>query len=142
VDSETRRAGLLLAAIAAVGVLISLYLTWTKLSGTPAVCGPLGGCETVEASDYSQILGIPTAAFGIGYSGVMTLLGLAWWRAGDRRALLAGYALGLAGILVEIFLVYLQLFVIHAICVWCMGYGLTIVLGWLVAVVALRRSPA
>ena len=137
-----RRLGLLIAGLALAGLLISIYLTVTKLSGTLPVCGPLGGCETVDASQWSEILGIPTAAFGILYSAVAGLLGLAWWRSGDRRALLAAYALGLAGLVVEAFLVYLQLFVIHAVCVWCAAYGATVILGWLVVIVALRRSPA
>ncbi len=127
-----------MAAIAVAGLAISLYLTATKLSGTPPVCGPLQGCATVEASEYSEIFGIPTAAFGIVYSGVVALLGLAWWRLGDRRALLVAYGLGLAGILVEAFLVYLQLFVIRAVCVWCAAYGVTVVLGWLLVVWAMR----
>jgi uncharacterized membrane protein len=134
--------GLLLAALALAGLGISIYLTATKLSGTLPVCGPLGGCETVDASEWSTILGIPTAAFGIVYSAVAGLLGLAWWRVGDRRALLAAYALGLAGLLVEAFLAYLQLVVIGAVCVWCAAYGATVILGWLVVLVALRRAPA
>lgn len=134
--------GLVLAGLALAGLGISLYLTATKLSGTLPICGPLGGCETVDASEWSAIMGIPTAAFGILYSTAVGLLGLAWWLAGDRRALLAAYALGLAGLLVEAFLVYLQLFVIKAVCVWCAAYGATVVLGWLVVLVALHRSRA
>ena len=135
-----RRSGLVIAAIAAVGVAIAAYLTVTKLSGGLPVCGPSHGCEDVALSEYSSIFGIPTAAFGLVFSTVVALLGLGWWRLGDRRALVAAYGLGLFGILFVAYLTYLELFVIHAICVWCVGYGLTVVVGWVVALFAVRAS--
>ena len=66
--------------------------------------------------------------------------GRAWWRTGDGRFLLAGYALGLVGVVLELYLVYLELFVINAICTWCMAYGATVVLGWLALLVVQRRA--
>ncbi|HSS35033.1 MAG TPA: vitamin K epoxide reductase family protein [Patescibacteria group bacterium] len=135
-----RRSGLVIAAIAAVGVAIAAYLTVTKLSGGLPVCGPSHGCEDVALSVYSSIFGIPTAAFGLLFSTVVALLGLGWWRLGDRRAVIAAYGLGLFGILFVAYLTYLELFVIHAICVWCVGYGLTVVIGWVVALAAVRAS--
>ena len=113
-------------AIAAIGLAISAYLTVTKLAGGSPICGPLQGCETVDASAYSTILGIPTAAYGIAYSLTLIVATAAWWRSGDRRILLAAYALSLIGVVMEGFFVYLQVAVIHAVCVWCAGYGLTV----------------
>ena len=49
-------------------------------------------------------------------------------------AVLITFALALAGTVFAIYLTYLELFVIHAICLWCVAYGLTIVLGLLVAI--------
>jgi len=134
------RAGLVMSAIALVGLAIALYLTVTKLAGGSPVCGPLQGCETVDASAYSTILGIPTAAYGIAYSLAIIVASQVWWRRADRRFLLAAYALSLAGVIIEAGFVYLQLAVIHAVCVWCATYGLTVVLGFLTNVIALRRS--
>ncbi len=128
-----------MAAIALVGLAIALYLTVTKLAGGSPVCGPLAGCETVDASPYSTILGIPTAAFGLVYSVGIIVASLAWWRSADRRFLLAAYALSLAGVIIEAGFVYLQVAVIHAVCVWCAGYGLTVVLGFVANIIALRR---
>jgi uncharacterized membrane protein len=137
---SSNRFGPFLAAVAAVGLGISVYLTWTKLAGVLPICGPGGGCETVETSSYSSILGIPVALLGIGYSAAVLAGIVAWWRGGLRQGLLAAYGLGLVGILVEAYLVYLELFVIHAICLWCVAYGTTIVVGWLGALVAVRRT--
>jgi uncharacterized membrane protein len=135
-----RRAGLVGAALAAVGLAVSIYLTSVKLAGALPVCGPLKGCEDVALSPYSEIMGIPVALFGAGFSALVLLLTLTWWRAGDRRALLASYGLGLFGILFVVYLTYLELFVIHAVCVWCVAYALTVFVGWIVAAVAVRQS--
>ncbi len=135
-----RRAGLLAAVLAGAGLAISAYLTSVKLAGELPVCGPLKGCETVALSSYSEILGIPVALFGAGFSALVLILALAWWRLGDRRALLATYGLGLFGILFVAYLTYLELFVIHAVCVWCVGYAVTLVAGWIVAAWAVRAS--
>ena len=64
----------------------------------------------------------------------------AWWRRSDRRALYVAYGLGLAGILAVAYLTYLELFVIEAICVWCVTYAVTIVAGWLTAAAAAWRT--
>src|SRR5262245_24231719 len=137
-----RRLPLALLTISLIGVGIAVYLTVVKLIGVAPICGPSGGCETVEASRYSSVLGIPVALFGIGYSAVVAALAVNWNRAGPRPWLLWAYGLGLIGLLVEAYLVYLELFVIHAICLWCVGYGITVLGGWLVTVIALRRRPA
>jgi uncharacterized membrane protein len=136
-----RRSGLLIAAIALIGLAIAVYLTATRLAGGLPVCGPVKGCEDVALSAYSSILGIPVAAFGVGFSVAVGGLGLVWSGRGDRRALLGAYGLGLSGILFVAYLTYLELFVIHAVCVWCVSYGLTVFVGWLVAAASLRRDP-
>ncbi len=122
-------------------MVIALYLTATKLAGVPPICGPSAGCETVEASPYSSILGIPVALLGALFSATLVGLALAWGRFGDRRALYVAYGLGLAGTLVEVYLVYLELFVIHAVCLWCTAYGVTVVAGWLLTIWAMRLEP-
>jgi uncharacterized membrane protein len=129
-----------LAAIALVGLAVAGYLTWVKVTGGTVVCGPLGGCETVQTSEYSTVLGIPVSVYGMGYMvGVLATV-LAWWRTGDRRALLGTYLLGLLGTMAVAYLVYLQLFVIHAICAWCMAFDTTVVAGFIAAIVVYRRT--
>jgi uncharacterized membrane protein len=134
------RPALLLGAIAAAGLAIALYLSANAIAGTIPVCLPGGGCETVEQSQYSHVLGIPVAFLGVVYSGVLIGLVAAWWRTGDGRLLLVGYAQGLVGIVLELYLVYLELFVIKAICAWCVAYGVTILVGWLAMLVVQRRA--
>src|SRR5207248_9740115 len=115
---------MLMALIALIGVFVSLYLTLYKLGyiGTLA-CGT-GGCETVQLSKWGEFLGFPVAAWGIGYYGIVLVLAIAGTR--ERFEGSAGLAKMIAivtgwGLLVTIWLTYLELFVIHAICRWCIG---------------------
>lgn len=129
-----------MTALAAVGLLIAAYLTLTKLAGGLPLCGPVSGCEDVARSEYSAILGVPTAAFGGAFSAALLVLALLWTRTGDRRALVGAYGLGLVGVIVVGYLTYLELFVIHAVCAWCVAYGLTVIAAWLLAARSLRRA--
>jgi uncharacterized membrane protein len=138
--SERRRLGSILVLLAVLGIAVAGYLAGTKLSGALPVCGPLQGCETVATSEYSEIMGIPVALFGVAYSVVALVTSLVWWRGGDRRALYLLYGMGLLGLLAVAYLTYLELFVIEAVCIWCVGYAITVVGGWLTAVVALRST--
>lgn len=135
-----RRLAVLGAALAVTGAAIAVYLTLVKLAGQLPACGPLRGCETVATSAYSEVLGIPVAVPGVGLSLLIAATQLTWWRTADRRALVAAYGLGLAGLVVVGYLTWLELFVIGAVCVWCVSYAITIVLGWVVAAIAIRVS--
>jgi uncharacterized membrane protein len=132
-----------LAVLDLVGLAIATYLSIVELGGGVPVCGPLHGCEEVARSEYSRIAGIPVAVFGVGLSVVLLTLALAWWRTNLYALLLAHYGLSLAGVLFEAYFLYLELFVIGAVCVWCTSYGLSLVLRFVIALwVWLRGNPS
>ncbi|MFQ3678938.1 MAG: vitamin K epoxide reductase family protein, partial [Pseudanabaenaceae cyanobacterium] len=63
----------LLAGIAAVGVVITAYLTVLKITDNPAAC-PVAGCSQVLASPYATVFGLPLSLYGLGaYLGMGTL---------------------------------------------------------------------
>jgi uncharacterized membrane protein len=124
------RLGGVMTTLALVGLAAASYLLAVRVLGEAPSCGPIKGCETVASSPYATVFGIPVALFGVGYSIVLAAASLGWWLRADRRALYAAYGLGLAGILAVAYLTYLELFVIHAICIWCVTYATTIVAGW------------
>lgn len=93
----------------------------------------------MAASTYSTVLGIPVAAYGLGLSLVLVACAAAWWRRADRRPLLLAYGLLLLAVLVVAYLTYLELFVIRAICPWCVSYAVSILASWVVAGLALTR---
>jgi uncharacterized membrane protein len=134
--------GLLLAGLDVAGLGIALYLSAVELSGGVPVCGPIHGCEEVARSEYSRIAGVPVAVFGVGLSLVLLSLALAWWRTDLYGLLLAHYGLSLAGVLFEVYFLYLQVYVIGAVCIWCTSYGLSLIARFLVALVVwLRNRP-
>jgi uncharacterized membrane protein len=133
--------GLLLAGLDVVGLAIALYLSTVELGGGVPACGPIHGCEEVARSEYSRIGGVPVAVFGVGLSLVLLTLALAWFRTDLYALLLAHYGLSLAGVLFEVYFLYLQVFVIGAVCVWCVTYELSLLLRFLVALVVWYRQP-
>jgi uncharacterized membrane protein len=133
---------LILAVLDVVGLAIALYLSVVELQGGVPVCGPIKGCEEVARSEYSRIAGIPVAVFGVALSLVLLSLALAWWRTNLYVLLLAHYGLSLAGVLFEAYFMYLQVFVIGAVCIWCTSYGLSLIARFAIALVVwLRGSP-
>jgi uncharacterized membrane protein len=134
--------GLILAVLDVIGLAIATYLSVVELGGGVPVCGPLHGCETVAQSEYSRLWGIPVAVFGVGLSLILLTLAIAWWRTNLYVLLLAHYGLSLAGVIFEIYFIYLQIFVIGAVCVWCTTYGLSLILRFVIALVVWFRQQS
>jgi len=103
------------ALIALAGAAVAAYLAWAHFADTPVVCLTGGGCETVQRSQYADVAGIPVALLGL--AAYTTVLALTGWDAPSAR--LAAAALALGGLLFSLYLLALQLFVIDALCTWC-----------------------
>ncbi|HWH37047.1 MAG TPA: vitamin K epoxide reductase family protein [Candidatus Limnocylindrales bacterium] len=137
-----RESGAWMVTLALASLLVALYLSYVKLAGEAPSCAFIGGCDRVSASPYAELLGIPVAVFGVLGSGLILAAAAGWWLRGSRVALVVAYLLGLASLPVLAYLTYLELFVIHAICIWCVAYAMLLIGGWIVASVALFRSRA
>jgi uncharacterized membrane protein len=133
-----RATRLALAAFAAIGLAIALYLAVIRIRGGLPACGPVAGCETVALSEYSELLGIPVAFLGVAFSAALLGVVLAWLRIGDHRMLYVVYAAALFGVVFVSYLTYLEVFVIHAVCVWCVGYAVSIVATFVTAALSVR----
>jgi len=134
------RLGWLMAGLAVAALGVALYLGITKLQGGVPVCAILEGCDVVSDSEYAEVLGIPTGLLGAAAS-LVTLVGaLLWWLLADRRALLLAYVIGLLSLPFLAWLTYLELFVIEAICIWCVTYALLVIAGFGLAGVTLMRA--
>jgi uncharacterized membrane protein len=139
-DVRRGRWGAAMTIAALGGLAIAGYLLAVRLLGDAPACGPVKGCDTVAASEYATVLGLPVALYGVGFSVALVVAAIGWWRRADRRVLHAAYGLGLVGIAAVAYLTYLELFVIEAICIWCVTYAITIVVGWLLTVAAVRST--
>jgi uncharacterized membrane protein len=107
-----------LLVLAVLGFLVSAYLTWTHFAGLAPICTGGGeGCETVQSSRYAVLLGVPVALLGlIAYSGLIISAAL-WGQAG----IYLGFLISLVGTLFSAYLTYLEIFVIGALCQWCLA---------------------
>jgi uncharacterized membrane protein len=108
---------MLAALVALAGIAVAGYLTWAHYDNGSVVCPIGGGCETVQESEYSEIAGVPVAVLGLVAYAVV--LGLLVWDAPVAR--LGAAALSLTGLVFSGYLLVVQLFVIDAVCVWCLA---------------------
>jgi uncharacterized membrane protein len=133
----------LIPFLAFLGILDSLYLSYVKIAHAKPFCSGLGDCETVNSSAYSTFAGIPIAFLGVGMYAVVFIL--AMW--GPKLpGLLSTYApllifgIGLGGVLDSAYLTYLELYVIEAICIYCVGSAILITLIFLTSLWFLLRG--
>jgi uncharacterized membrane protein len=103
--------------LAAAGLVVSGYLTWTKLSGGAPVCGDSGGCAIVQASRFAVFLSAPTAAWGMAF---YALVGLVAWRGLTARRWRPLFLLAVAGVAFSGYLTTLALLTLRAACAWCL----------------------
>jgi uncharacterized membrane protein len=133
------------ALLSLFGVFVALYLYLFKIGRIGSlVCGT-GDCETVQLSRYSRFLGVEVSLIGL--IGYVALLAFALWSlrpglAGARwPATLLSVLSGL-GVVFAVYLTWLELFVIHAICRWCVGSALIITAIFIAALLDRRQASA
>ncbi len=123
--------GLLIPVASFLGMMVSAYLTWVHWGGSTALCTSVGDCEAVNSSAYADVSGVPVALLGFGM--YLTLFALSVY---GRRAApgvapamaLAIFGISLAGVLYSIYLTYIEVAVLHAICPWCVTSAVLITL--------------
>jgi uncharacterized membrane protein len=133
------------AVLSLVGVFISAYLWLFKLGKIGTIACGSGGCETVQLSPQSRFLGIEVALIGL--VGYLVLFGLSLVSLQPRYmaggwpvrwlVLLSGGAF-----LFTLYLKSLELFVIHAICRWCVVSAVLITAIFVLSVGEARRTRA
>ena len=103
--------------VAAFGIGVATYIAIAEAGGgSPACLAGGGGCETVAESPYADLAGVNVAVIGI--LGYVLLLATSLLRGDGAR--MAGFALALTGFGFSLYLTHLELFVIEAICQWCL----------------------
>lgn len=115
----------LMLIIAIIGFIDATHLTISHFNGSELNCGATGGCNIVTTSEYSQIFGIPTALFGSIYYFVIATLSLAYLQNKQKIVVNILTYLPITGFIMSAWFVYLQLYVINAICIYCMGSAVT-----------------
>jgi len=140
-DALIRR---VMLGLTGLGLLDTLYLSWLKLAHQEAACASIGDCDVVNASPYSEFMGIPIAVLGAGVYGLILLLLWVEPRLAPARRTQARYAvfgLTLWGVLYSAYLTYLELAVLHAICPFCVLSALVLLFLWILAMIRVLSAP-
>jgi len=132
----------MISAIA--GLAISIYMAVFKYYDIAAMCLGNGGCSSVNASPYSEIYGIPVAVVGlIGYLAIIGALVLEnYFDFFQENGPLLEFGMGLAGVVYSAYLTYLELYVIHAVCPFCVASAIAILLCFVFALIRLIKQPS
>ena len=116
-DRRLRQVAIVLALI---GLGVAAYLTYVHYEGIEPACGLGGDCEKVQTSEWADLAGVPVALLGlIGYATILATLFVE-----REEALIAGALVALVGFGFSAYLTYLELFVIDALCQWCVASAL------------------
>jgi uncharacterized membrane protein len=126
--------------LAALGFIDAAYLTWVKLAHQTSSCAGIGDCETVNTSRFSEVGGVPIALAGAAaYLVILLLLYLDRpGTPGSETARLALFGVTFAGTLYSAYLTYIELFVLKAVCPFCVFSAVMMVGLFILSLVRLR----
>jgi uncharacterized membrane protein len=123
---------LAIPVLSLLGLGVSFYLTYVETQSVQAICGPIGDCNAVQNSPYARLFGIlPVGLLGIlGYLAILAAWFWGRFRSDGLSKWSAPAVFGMAvfGTLFSIYLTYLELFVIFAVCIWCISSAVIITL--------------
>jgi uncharacterized membrane protein len=123
--------------VALAGLGIATYLTVVHYGGGEPVCAVAHGCTTVQQSDYAALAGVPVALLGLlGYAAILAALA----RDGEGWRTAAAF-LALAGLGFSVWLTYVEIGILDAICIWCVGSAVCMALLAALTGVRLVRGP-
>lgn len=122
--------------LALLGLGITGYLSWTELMGDAPACVIGGGCATVQNSEYAQIFGVSLSYLGFITYALMLASAIIpgfWGR-------LLGIVTSVGGVLFSLWLLYAELFLIEAICPWCVASLVVMILALAVAITRVVKA--
>ena len=130
-------------ALAILGVLVSIYMTIFKLTDNASMCLGNGGCSVVNSSIYSEVSGIPVAAIGVGgYLAILAILLIENRNNSFKQnSPIIVFGLALIGFLFTLYLIYVELALIHALCPFCITSQITMTILFILSVTRLVRQP-
>jgi uncharacterized membrane protein len=130
-------------ALAVLGLLVSIYMTIYKVTSNNAMCLGSGDCSTVNASRYSEVNGIPVAVFGV--LGYLAILATHYFENRNRffkqNSTLMIFGMALTGFLFTVWLIYVEVAILKALCPFCVTSQTAMTLIFMIAVMRLIRQP-
>ena len=128
--------------LAFLGALDALYLWIYKISNNDKMCLGSGDCATVNYSPYSEINGIPVALLGLfAYLAMLAILLLeTTWKPAGKYGTYLVFGISLAGVLFSAYLTFIEFFVIHAVCPFCIISAVVITFIFIMAIIRLVKN--
>lgn len=120
-----KRTAWFMMAVSFLGFIDATYLTAKHYLGTALTCGLFDGCDVVTTSKYSEIMGVPVALLGSVYY-ISVFIFVAYYLDSQklRSLALAAYAT-ISGFVASMVFMYIQFFVLKALCEYCLFSALT-----------------
>jgi len=106
--------------VAFIGFIDSVYLAASYYTGTPLSCGEISGCNEVAASPYSQVGGIPLSTLGVFYYSFAVAAAFLFLIKRTRVFATLLSLVTMLGFFASAYFVYVQVYLIEAICIYCM----------------------
>jgi uncharacterized membrane protein len=130
--------------LACLGIFDAIYLLIYKLTNNNAMCIGSGGCHDVNFSSYSEIGGIPVSVFGIVAFVIIAgiLLLEPRFKIAEENGPLAIFGISLAGVVFTAYLTWLEIYIIHAICPFCVASAVIIALIFILSIIRLIIQSA
>jgi uncharacterized membrane protein len=132
-----------IALVALAGLFNATYLSLFKLGVIGTLTCQVGSCDRVQGSPWAYLFGIPVAVWGVGAYltiFVVAMLGLQPRWAAARWVPVSLFAMSAVGVAFSGYLTYLEAFVIHAWCQWCVVSAILITIIFLLSIPGLRRA--
>jgi len=120
------------------GMGVAAYLTYSHYADQTIMCAGLSGCDAVESSEYSTLVGIPVGLLGALFcAGLLALVlaRVARLPLTEEWAPLAAFSMTLTGVAFMAYLTYIELFVVEDICIWCTSFAAVVTAAWLITIV-------
>lgn len=125
--------------VSILGFVDASYLAVKYYQNEAPPCSILQGCDVVTTSEYAAIFGISVALFGALYYFVHLALSVTYLDKQNPRGLKWAFLFSPAGFIASLYFIYLQLFVLSAICVYCMVSAGTSAALFLLGMVGLKK---
>ena len=129
-------------ALVIVGLLVSIYMTIYKVLNADAMCLGSGDCSTVNASRYSEVNGIPVALIGV--LGYLAILVIHYFEDRNRffkeNSTLMIFGLALTGFLFTVWLIYIEIALLKALCPFCLTSQAAMTFIFMIAVIRLIKQ--
>jgi len=129
----------IILVIAVLGFADASYLTIEHYKGVIPPCSLVSGCETVLTSSYSVIAGVPVSLLGSIYYLIIAIGVFAYLDTKKTYILKWTLVLTILGLLMSLWFIFLQAFILKAWCLYCLGSAASSITLFVLTCVVFKR---